>query len=171
MKKFEILQESPTFLISCVQLSGTLWPIALQDPLSMEFSRQEYWSGFPLRGSSQPSYWTCVLCVSLLSWRADSLPLNHLGSPNTETHEERQSYWKNGVNRLAGCKVATNLQFVRSTISERCHELKNSKTNKVHAFSGKPSELLTQHEWISNSLCRVSKARLYILYDSLIYKF
>ena len=104
----------------------------------MEFSRQEYWSGFPLRRSSQPSYWTCVVCVSLLRWRADSLPLNHLGSPNTETHEENQSCWKNGVNRLAACQVATNLQFVRSTTSERCHELKNSKTNKVHAFSGKP---------------------------------
>ena len=27
--------------------SATLWTIACQDPLSMEFSRQEYWSGLP----------------------------------------------------------------------------------------------------------------------------
>ena len=29
----------------CVQLSATLWAIARQAPLSMGFSRQEYWSG------------------------------------------------------------------------------------------------------------------------------
>ena len=32
---------------SCVQLFATLWTVACQDPLSMEFSRQEYWSGLP----------------------------------------------------------------------------------------------------------------------------
>ena len=32
---------------SCVQLSVTLWTIARQAPLSIGFSRQEYWSGLP----------------------------------------------------------------------------------------------------------------------------
>ena len=32
---------------SRVQLSATLWTIASQTPLSMGFSRQEYWSGLP----------------------------------------------------------------------------------------------------------------------------
>ena len=32
---------------SCVQLFGTIWTEAHQAPLSMGFSRQEYWSGFP----------------------------------------------------------------------------------------------------------------------------
>ena len=32
---------------SCVQLFATLWTIAQQTPLSMGFSRQEYWSGLP----------------------------------------------------------------------------------------------------------------------------
>ena len=31
----------------CVQLFATLWTIAPQAPLSMGFSRQEYWSGLP----------------------------------------------------------------------------------------------------------------------------
>ena len=39
---------------SCVQLCATLWTAASQAPLSMDFSRQEYWSGFciqvPLKG-------------------------------------------------------------------------------------------------------------------------
>ena len=32
---------------SCVWLCATLWTIARQAPLSMGFSRQEYWSGLP----------------------------------------------------------------------------------------------------------------------------
>ena len=33
--------------VSHVQLCVTLWTIARQAPLSMGFSRQEYWSGLP----------------------------------------------------------------------------------------------------------------------------
>ena len=32
---------------SPVRLFGTVWTVACQAPLSMGFSRQEYWSGFP----------------------------------------------------------------------------------------------------------------------------
>ena len=32
---------------NCVRLFATLWTIALQAPLSIRFSRQEYWSGLP----------------------------------------------------------------------------------------------------------------------------
>ena len=34
-------------MLSRVRLFGTPWPVAHQAPLSMEFSRQEYWSGLP----------------------------------------------------------------------------------------------------------------------------
>ena len=39
-----------------VRFSATPWPIAYQSPLSMEFSRQEYWSGlpFPSPGNLNP---------------------------------------------------------------------------------------------------------------------
>ena len=33
--------------LSCVWLFATPWTVALQAPLSVEFSRQEHWSGFP----------------------------------------------------------------------------------------------------------------------------
>ena len=38
--------------LSCIQLFETLWTVAHQVPLSVEFPRQEYWSGlpFPLPG-------------------------------------------------------------------------------------------------------------------------
>ena len=33
--------------LSCVQFFVTPWTVAQQAPLSMEFSRQEYWTGLP----------------------------------------------------------------------------------------------------------------------------
>ena len=33
--------------LSLVQLFAALWTVAHQVPLSMEFSRQEYWNGLP----------------------------------------------------------------------------------------------------------------------------
>ena len=35
------------WLLSCVQLFAIQWAVAHQSPLSMGFSRQEYWSGLP----------------------------------------------------------------------------------------------------------------------------
>ena len=34
-------------MLSHIQLFATPWTLAHQDPLSMEFSREEYWSGLP----------------------------------------------------------------------------------------------------------------------------
>ena len=34
-------------LLSRIQLFATPWTVAYQAPLSVEFSRQEYWSGLP----------------------------------------------------------------------------------------------------------------------------
>ena len=74
-------------VLSCfsrVWVFVTLWTIALQAPLSMGFSRQEYWSGLsclppgdlPYPGS-QPGPLKC-----LLHWQAGSLPLVPPGKPN-----------------------------------------------------------------------------------------
>ena len=55
------------WLLSCVWLFETPWTIAHQAPLSMGFSRQQYWSGllFPSAGdSSQHRAWTCVSCIA-----------------------------------------------------------------------------------------------------------
>ena len=39
---------------SCVQLFATPWTAARQAPLSMEFSRQEYWNGLPCPPPGDP---------------------------------------------------------------------------------------------------------------------
>ena len=66
-------------VLSRVWFFVTPWAIARQTPLSMEFSRQEYWAGchfllqgiFPTQGSNP----------HLLHWQADSLLLSHQECP------------------------------------------------------------------------------------------
>ena len=41
-------------LVSRVRLFLTAWTVACQAPLSMEFSRQEYWRGLPLSSPGDP---------------------------------------------------------------------------------------------------------------------
>ena len=73
-------------MISCsshVWLPVTLWTVARQAPLSMEFSRQEYWGGLPCsppgdlpnQGIEPPTPASPALQV-------DSLPLSCQGSPH-----------------------------------------------------------------------------------------
>ena len=82
-------------MCSVTQLCLTLYnlvDIAHQDPLSMEFSRQEHWSGLPFPSPGDlPS--SAIEPVSLASpalagW---SLPLSHLESPSTPEAGEQAS--------------------------------------------------------------------------------
>ena len=61
--------------LSCVPLFATPWTVALQAPLSMGSSRQEYWSGLPCPSPNWP------LCGSIAS---------HQGT--------RPSWWSPGIN-------------------------------------------------------------------------
>ena len=113
------MQKNPTNSISvtikgkcvCVYMLGryimsdsfeTLWTGALQAPLSMGFSRQEYWSGLPFPpprdlpnpGIKPMSQTHVIKTLGLLPWQADSLPLCHLGSPKRKIISI--SKWENG---------------------------------------------------------------------------
>ena len=48
IKKFHGSLRNLASVLGHVQLLRTPWTVACQSPLSMEFSRQEYWSGLPL---------------------------------------------------------------------------------------------------------------------------
>ena len=65
-----------------VQLFATLWTGAHQAPLSMVFSRQEYWSGLrcPPPGDL-PNPGIKLASPGSLALQIDSLPLSHQGSP------------------------------------------------------------------------------------------
>ena len=59
--------------LNCVRLFVTPWTVALQAPLSVGFSRQEYWSGLPFLTPGDlpdPGFEPESLC--LLHWQADS---------------------------------------------------------------------------------------------------
>ena len=72
---------------SCVQLFATPWTVARQAPLSMGFSRQGYWSGFPCLppgdfpnlGIELASLTSPALAVSSLSLAPPGKP--HLSAP------------------------------------------------------------------------------------------
>ena len=69
---------------SCVRLCEALRTSPCQTPLSMGFSRQDYWSGLPCPppGDLPKPGVELVSLTSNLHWQADSLPLAHnLGSP------------------------------------------------------------------------------------------
>ena len=47
LEKLSPLPGSHACMLSCVPLFATPWTVARQAPMSMGFSRQEYWSGLP----------------------------------------------------------------------------------------------------------------------------
>ena len=67
---------------SCVRLFLTPWNVAHQAPLSMGFSRQEYWIGLPCPPPVYLSNWGLNLyLLCLLNWHMGSLPLAPPGKP------------------------------------------------------------------------------------------
>ena len=91
---------------SHAQLFVTPWTVAQQAPLSMEFSRQEYWSGcifffrriFPTQGSN----------LGLLNCRQILYYLSHQGRPEVWFH----------VNNQAGASQVVQLKTICLLIQE-----------------------------------------------------
>ena len=74
-------------MLNHFQLIATPWTVACQAPLSMEFFRQEYWSGaIPFSGgSSQPRDWTQISCIAgrfftVWATRADTIVYSKVNS-------------------------------------------------------------------------------------------
>ena len=75
---------------SCVRLFVTPWTVAHQAPLSMEFSRKEYWSGLPFPPSADlPKTGMEPASPDSPALTGDSLTLGHLGSPFSWRHGSR----------------------------------------------------------------------------------
>ena len=71
--------KSEVKFLSRVQLFGTPWIVAYQAPLSLDFSRQEYWSGLPCpppAGLLDPG-----IKPRCLTLQADNLPSKPPGKP------------------------------------------------------------------------------------------
>ena len=86
---------------SHVQLCVTLWTVARQPPLSMGFSRQEYWSGLPCPSPGDlPNLGIEPVSPVSPALQVDSLPLSHVGSPNhwglKSKSRKLRDTWSNG---------------------------------------------------------------------------
>ena len=108
---------------SHVWLFMTLWTVAHQAPMSMEFSSQEHWSGLlcppdlpdlqfnPCRGSQFDHL------LHLLHWQADSLPLSHLGSPHIYIHTHIYVYIHTHTHTYTHMPIMCNLKFLKTNLS------------------------------------------------------
>ena len=87
-------------LFTSVWLFATPWTVACQAPLSMEFSRKEYWSGLPFPSAGDlPDPGIELACfMSKLHWQVGSLPLVPPGKPNlTITWSQEHRLWHQEV--------------------------------------------------------------------------
>ena len=66
-------------LLSRVRLFATPWTVAHQTPQSMEFSRQDYWSGLPF--PSPADLPNPGIKPGSPTWQADALPSEPPGDP------------------------------------------------------------------------------------------
>ena len=68
--------------LSCVWLFVTLWTVACQNPLYMEFSRQEFWSRSPYPPPGDlPDLGMKLASLKSPAFQAGSLPLGPPGKP------------------------------------------------------------------------------------------
>ena len=85
-----IIKKSVYYSLNHVRLLVTPWTVAHQAPLSMEFSRQEYWSGFPFLSPGDLT--DPGVKPGSPAFQADSLPPEPPGKPSKKSTNNK--YWK-----------------------------------------------------------------------------
>ena len=94
------------------------WTVACQVLLSIEFFRQEYWSGLP-----SPSQWIFPFrgsnphLLHLLHWQVDSLPLHHLMILSVNKFNALS---KQQENLCSETHVQSNYMFIQSNLPSCC---------------------------------------------------
>ena len=88
--RMAIIKKSVCYLLNRVRLFMTPWTVAHQAPLSMEFSRQEYWSGFPFL--SPEDLTNSGVKPGSPAFQANSLPPEPPGKPSKKSTNNK--YWK-----------------------------------------------------------------------------
>ena len=132
----------------------TPWAVALQAPLSMEFSRQRYWSRLPFPSPGDlPNPGIEPRCPAL---QADSLPAEPQGKPNNTGVGSlsllQQIFWTQGLNwRLLHCRwIVYQLSYQKSpfVIYHHVTKLFTSFTVKRITLSLPSHSVLTITAWI-----------------------
>ena len=84
-------------VLSCVWLFATPWTVTSQAPLSMEFSRQEYWSGLPFlppRDLPIPGIEPMSLTSSALTVRFFTPRIAPRGKPHRKNISWKVPWWR-----------------------------------------------------------------------------
>ena len=120
-------------VFSCVRLLVTPWTVAHQAPLSMELSRQEYWSrlSFLTPGELPDPGIKLSSLLRLLLWQVDSLPLASPDEPN-------------------------NLNKVKGEVIQSCPTLCNPTDCSLPGFSVHEIFQARVLEWVAISFSRGS---------------
>ena len=123
--------------LSPVWLFATPWTAAYQAPLSMGFSRQEYWSGLPLPSPQQTWIWA----NSGRWWRTEesgrlqptgSQRIRHdLATEQQTENKENGRKWEKAVEEILDIIVIKNLlKLIIDTKATDLRSLENNEQNK-----------------------------------------
>ena len=151
--------------LSCVQLFMTPWTIAYQAPLSMEFSRQEYWGELPF--PSPGNFPNPGIKPGSPTLQADSLLSEPPGKPGKGDRGRKVvanqgfSTCCNCSNHYFGSKVEVpNLQAMDRYWSVVCQELGHTaggewqvRENASSVFTAAPH---CSHHHLSSTSCQIS---------------
>ena len=129
-------------MFSCVQLFVTPWTVAHQAPLSMGFSRQEYWSGLPFptpRDLSNPG--TKLESPVSLALQAYSLSQSQRGS--LILRFRKQAPWVSNLTLWIDIHLHTNIYifhkqfglYLSSSISQIAQKTRREE-KCIHAPQG-----------------------------------
>ena len=128
-------------LNACAQLTATLWTGACQSPLSMGFSRQEYWKGLPCPPPGDlPDQESNLHLLCLQHCRRILYPLSHLGnSKDKYTELQAGNVIRMGLRiQFVECflmSCAPPLVLALSGLPFGCGN-KNKQHDKYHMTSG-----------------------------------
>ena len=154
-------------LLSRVWLFATPWTVAYQAPLSMVFSRQEYWSGLPFpspRDLPNPGIepWSPAL------W-ADALPSEPPGNSSSKSAINSEQYKSAVITQFLGLlPTLSYLQGRVMTVSEEHGIWKRTAGVWIPTLwtPGNVTVLYLGPHWKKGTVCSISKAILRIKGDN-----
>ena len=128
------------------RLFGTSWTVALQAPLSVEFSRPRILERVAIpfsRGSSQPRDRTLVSCI------ADSLPSEPPGKPESESKQTQSLFsWGLWSGRIKQSKCDTNThKMTKIAVKDGCTDHRDRLTWGNESWRWRWTTLMYSHAY------------------------
>ena len=159
-----MVKNSKCYSLSHIQLFATPWAVSCQASLSMEFSRQEYWSGLPLPSPENLPY-PGKVGIKAVSPTSPSLAGGRLSNSDT------CCFWATAFQK--GVLSLFELPSCRSQGKWKCQGSKNSGLQRWKWFSFLIyyfTEASLHIKWIRNEFpCSFSSYIFWVyLYRSLI---